>query len=137
MPGGNTRTVLHYSPFPLTLAGGRGNRLVDIDGFEYLDLLGEYSAGLYGHTHPILQAAMKRAIEDGLALGGPNLYETRLAEAIRARFVSMQLMRFTNSGTEANLMALSGARALRSSGPRSYNGDSYARSAAERVRPRI
>jgi glutamate-1-semialdehyde aminotransferase len=63
MPGGNTRTVLHYSPFSLTLASGRGNRLTDIDGFEYLDLLGEYSAGLYGHTHPIIQAAMKQAIE--------------------------------------------------------------------------
>jgi glutamate-1-semialdehyde 2,1-aminomutase len=112
VPGGNTRTVLHYSPFPLTLASGRGNRLTDIDGFEYLDLLGEYSAGLYGHTHPIIQAAMKQAIEDGLTLGGPNVYEARLAEAIRARFTSIELIRFTNSGTEANLMALSAARAL-------------------------
>jgi glutamate-1-semialdehyde 2,1-aminomutase len=112
MPGGNTRTVLHYSPFPLTWARGRGNRLTDIDGLEYLDLLGEYSAGLYGHSHPIIQAAMKQAIEDGLTLGGPNLYEARLAEAIRARFASIDLVRFTNSGTEANLMALSAARAL-------------------------
>jgi glutamate-1-semialdehyde 2,1-aminomutase len=112
MPGGNTRTVLHYGPFPLTVARGLGNRLTDIDGFEYLDLLGEYSAGLYGHTHPVIQAAMKQAIDDGLALGGPNLYEARLAEAIGARFTSMELIRFTNSGTEANLMALSAARAL-------------------------
>ncbi len=118
MPGGNTRTVLHYSPFPLTFASGSGNRLTDIDGFEYLDLLGEYSAGLYGHTHPIIQAAMKRAIEDGLTLGGPNLYEARLADAIRARFASIELIRFTNSGTEANLMALSAARALRPARPR-------------------
>lgn len=118
MPGGNTRTVLHYSPFPLTFASGRGNRLTDVDGFEYLDLLGEYSAGLYGHTHPIIQAAMKRAIEDGLTLGGPNLYEARLAEAIRTRFASIELIRFTNSGTEANLMALSAVRALRPARPR-------------------
>ncbi|MGC1388364.1 MAG: aminotransferase class III-fold pyridoxal phosphate-dependent enzyme [Steroidobacteraceae bacterium] len=124
LPGGNTRTVLHYSPFPLTFAGGRGNRLTDIDGFQYLDLLGEYSAGLYGHTHPLIQAAMKRAIEDGLTLGGPNMYEARLAEAIRARFASLELMRFTNSGTEANLMALSAARALRPARPRvlAFNG---------------
>ena len=59
MPGGNTRTVLHYSPFPLTFASGRGNRLTDVDGYEYLDLLGEYSAGLYGHTHPAIQAALR------------------------------------------------------------------------------
>jgi len=112
MPGGNTRTVLHYRPFPLTFAGGRGNRLTDVDGFEYLDLLGEYSAGLYGHTHPVVQAALRQAIENGLTLGGPNLYEARLAEAIRSRFASIELVRFTNSGTEANLMALSAVRAL-------------------------
>lgn len=118
MPGGNTRSVLHYNPFPLTFASGRGNRLTDVDGFEYLDLLGEYSAGLYGHTHPIIQTAMTRAIEDGLTLGGPNLYEARLAEAIRARFASIELIRFTNSGTEANLMALSTVRALNHDRPR-------------------
>jgi glutamate-1-semialdehyde 2,1-aminomutase len=117
MPGGNTRSVLYYSPFPLTWASGQGNRLTDIDGLTYLDLLSEYSAGLYGHSNPIIQAALKRAIDDGLVLGGPNLYEARLAEAIRARFSSIDLIRFTNSGTEANLMALSTVRALRPSRP--------------------
>jgi glutamate-1-semialdehyde 2,1-aminomutase len=112
LPGGNTRTVLHYSPFPLTWASGKGNRLTDIDGLVYLDLLGEYSAGLYGHSNPIIQAAMRQAIDDGLALGGPNVYEARLADEICARFASMDLVRFTNSGTEANLMALSVARAV-------------------------
>jgi glutamate-1-semialdehyde 2,1-aminomutase len=118
MPGGNTRTVLHYSPFPLTWASGEGSRLTDIDGLRYLDLLGENSAGLYGHSNPIIQAAMKQAIDDGLALGGPNVYEARLAQAIRARFPSIDLIRFTNSGTEANLMALSAVRALSEGRPR-------------------
>jgi glutamate-1-semialdehyde 2,1-aminomutase len=113
MPGGNTRTVLHFSPFPVVFARGHGNRLTDVDGLEYLDLLGEYSAGLYGHSNPVVQAAIKQALDDGTALGGPNQYETGLAEAIRARFPSVDLLRFTNSGTEANLMALSTARALR------------------------
>jgi len=117
MPGGNTRSVLYYSPFPLTWAGGKGNRLTDLDGLAYLDLLGEYSAGLYGHSNPIVQAAMKQAIDDGLALGGPNRYEARLAEAICARFPSLELIRFTNSGTEANLMALSAVRAISPSRP--------------------
>jgi glutamate-1-semialdehyde 2,1-aminomutase len=112
LPGGNTRSVLHYSPFPLTWAGGRGNRLTDIDGHEVLDLLGEYSAGLYGHSNPIIQRALKQAIDDGLVLGGPNRYEAPLAAAIRARFPSVDRIRFTNSGTEANLMALSTVRAL-------------------------
>jgi glutamate-1-semialdehyde 2,1-aminomutase len=112
LPGGNTRTVLHYSPFPLTWAGGNGNRLTDIDGFEYVDLLGEFSAGLYGHSNPIVRDAMLRAIDSGVVLGGPNQYEARLAEAMRARFPSMELVRFANSGTEANLFALSAARAV-------------------------
>jgi glutamate-1-semialdehyde 2,1-aminomutase len=113
MPGGNTRTVIFYSPFPLTWAGGRGNRLTDLDGREYLDLLGDYSAGLYGHSEPAIQAALKTAIDDGTSLGGPNRYEDQLAAAIRVRFPSLDLIRFTNSGTEANLLALSAARAQR------------------------
>jgi glutamate-1-semialdehyde 2,1-aminomutase len=118
MPGGNTRTVLHYTPFPLAWVRGRGNRLFDIDGLEYVDLLGEYTAGLYGHSDPIIQAAQRTAIEDGTALGGPNQYEARLAAAICSRFPSVELIRFTNSGTEANLLAISAARALKRNRPR-------------------
>jgi glutamate-1-semialdehyde 2,1-aminomutase len=106
MPGGNTRTVLHYTPFPLAFARGEGATLTDLDGHTYRDFLGEYSAGIYGHSHPVIVAAAKRAIEDGIVLGGPNLYEARLAAAIAARFPSVERIRFTNSGTEANLMAL-------------------------------
>ena len=113
MPGGNTRTVLYYSPFPLVWASAKGNRLTDIDGLDYLDLLGDFSAGLYGHSNPVVLAAIKKALDDGIVLGGPNQYEARLAAAIRARFSSLELVRFTNSGTEANLMALSTARALK------------------------
>ncbi|MFI4889281.1 MAG: aminotransferase class III-fold pyridoxal phosphate-dependent enzyme [Steroidobacterales bacterium] len=113
MPGGNTRTVLHFNPFPIVFARGYGNRLTDVDGLEYLDLLGEYSAGLYGHSNPVIQAAVKRALEDGTVLGGPNQYEAPLAEAICARFPSVDLLRFTNSGTEANLLALATVHALR------------------------
>jgi len=118
MPGGNTRTVLFFTPFPLTWAGGKANRLTDLDGHEYLDLLGEYTAGLFGHSDPVIQAAQKKAIDDGTVLGGPNQYEARLAAAIRARFPSIELMRFTNSGTEATLLALSAVRAQRPDRPR-------------------
>ena len=58
MPGGNTRSVLFYTPFPLTMARGAGCRLWDADGHEYLDLLGEYTAGLYGHSNPVIRAAI-------------------------------------------------------------------------------
>ena len=46
MPGGNTRTTLHFSPYPLGIAGGAGARLTDLDGHVYTDLLGDYTAGL-------------------------------------------------------------------------------------------
>ncbi|MGH6962480.1 MAG: aspartate aminotransferase family protein [Dongiaceae bacterium] len=110
MPGGNTRTVLHFSPFPLTLASGAGCRLRDIDGHDYADFLGEYSAGLYGHSNPVIQQAIRQAVEDGTVLGGPNCYEAALAAELCRRFPSVERVRFCNSGTEANLFALQAAR---------------------------
>ena len=110
MPGGNTRTSLYYSPFPVTFARGEAQRLTDIDGHVYADFLGEYSAGLYGHSHPAILAAARRALDVGVALGGPNEYDAELADLISQRFASVELLRFTNSGTEANLMAIATAR---------------------------
>jgi glutamate-1-semialdehyde 2,1-aminomutase len=110
MPGGNTRTVLHYSPFPLTIVGGEGCRLRDLDGHGYTDFLGEYTAGLYGHSNPVLQAAIRTVVDRGMALGGPNPYEAELAAELCRRFPSVERVRFCNSGTEGNLFAFSTAR---------------------------
>lgn len=112
LPGGNTRSVLHADPFPITLAGGRGARLHDLDGHEYLDFLGEFTAGLYGHSHPVIRAAIDAALDGGWNLGGHNRLEARLAELVCRRFPSIERVRFTNSGTEANLMALAAATAF-------------------------
>ena len=112
MPGGNTRTTIHQPPFPLTIVHGEGARVRDADGHEYLDFLGEYTAGLYGHSHPVIVDAIGSALADGFVLGAPNRYEAVLAEAICTRFPSIELVRFCNSGTEANLLALSLARAV-------------------------
>jgi glutamate-1-semialdehyde 2,1-aminomutase len=110
MPGGNTRSILHFSPYPLTFVKGEGCRVVDLDGHELTDFLGEYSAGLFGHSEPVIEAAIIEALADGIVLGGPNRYEAALAETICARFPSIDQVRFTNSGTEANLLALAAAR---------------------------
>jgi glutamate-1-semialdehyde 2,1-aminomutase len=112
LPGGNTRTVLYHRPFPLRIARGWDAVLADIDGHEYVDLLGEYSAGLYGHSHPVVIKAMTDALAEGISRGAHTRYEVDLAEAVCARFASIERVRFTNSGTEANLMALSAARAF-------------------------
>lgn len=110
-PGGNTRTVLFYDPFPLSVARGEGARLWDLDGHEYRDFLGEFTAGLYGHSHPRILARLREALDGGIVLGAPNRYEVELAELVCARFPSVERVRFCNSGTEANLMALGLARA--------------------------
>ncbi|MDA1098891.1 MAG: aminotransferase class III-fold pyridoxal phosphate-dependent enzyme [Proteobacteria bacterium] len=111
LPGGNTRTVLFYPPFPLTIAKGEGCLLWDLDGHQYIDFLGEYTAGLYGHSNPVIRAAIDHALDNGIVMGGQNQAEAGLAGAIVDRFPGIERVRFTNSGTEANLMAVSAARA--------------------------
>lgn len=109
MPGGNTRTVLHYAPFPLAMARAEGCRLWDADGHEFVDFLGEYTAGIYGHSHPVIRKAVDGALDKGINFGASNLTEARFARAVCDRF-GLDRIRFTNSGTEANLLAISLAR---------------------------
>jgi glutamate-1-semialdehyde 2,1-aminomutase len=112
MPGGNTRTLLYYPPFPIAFAGGKGARLTDLDGHEYLDLVSEQSAAVYGHSEPRLIECIARVARDGINLGGPNRYEAELAAVVTRRFPMIEQVRFCNSGTEANMFALSTARAV-------------------------
>jgi len=109
MPGGNTRTVLYYEPFPLSIVRGRGCRLWDADDHEYIDFLGEFTAGIYGHSDRVIRSAVETALERGVNLSGHTHLEAQLASIICSRFPSVDLIRFTNSGTEANLMALAAA----------------------------
>lgn len=109
MPGGNTRSVLAFDPFPFRVERAAGSELTDVDGHTYLDLLGNYTAGLLGHSpEPVLDAA-RAALESGWALGAVHEQEIRLAELLVERIESIEQIRFTNSGTEANLMALAAA----------------------------
>jgi glutamate-1-semialdehyde 2,1-aminomutase len=112
MPGGNTRTTVHFSPFPLCMAQGSGARLTDLDGHVYVDFVNEYTAGLFGHSNPTILAAIEAAAREGIVLGAPNRHEALLAAEVTRRFPSMERVRFCNSGTEANLLALSTARAV-------------------------
>ena len=112
MPGGNTRASIHVDPFPLTMARGEGARLWDADGHEYADFLSEFTAGIYGHSHPLIRRAIEEALAGGVNFGAQSAAEARFAAAVCARFPSIELVRFTNSGTEANLMAISAARAI-------------------------
>lgn len=105
-PGANTRSVLHFDPFPFRVAEAEGRTLTDVDGNRYIDLLGNYTAGLLGHSPGAVRAAVHAAIDRGWSLGSVHTDEVRLAEGLVERFPSVEQIRFTNSGTEANLMAL-------------------------------
>ncbi|NNE97076.1 MAG: aminotransferase class III-fold pyridoxal phosphate-dependent enzyme [Acidimicrobiales bacterium] len=106
MPGGNTRTVLDFDPFPFRVVRADGPFLVDIDQHRYVDFCGNYTAGLLGHSPESVKDAIVDALAGGWALGATHEREIRLAELVCDRFHSIDQVRFTNSGTEANLMAI-------------------------------
>jgi glutamate-1-semialdehyde 2,1-aminomutase len=108
----STRSVLHFEPFPLTMVKGEGAEAVDLDGHRYVDFVGEYSAGLFGHSDARIKAAIDEALAAGLAMGAPNKYERTLAGLLCNRYPGLEQIRFCNSGTEANLMTLATACAV-------------------------
>ncbi len=110
LPGGHTRTVLHFDPFPFRVAEADGATLTDVDGHRMVDLLGNYTAGLAGHSPTPVADAVAAAMTSGWALGATHPNEIRFAELMVDRFPSLERVRFTNSGTEANLMAIATAR---------------------------
>jgi glutamate-1-semialdehyde 2,1-aminomutase len=111
LPGGTTRTILHHAPFPLTFVSGEGGNLTDADGHTYVDLVGDYTAGLLGHSEKRVHAAVAEALATNTSVGGVHPAEIRFAELVCNRF-GHQRVRFTNSGTEANLMALTLSRVV-------------------------
>lgn len=110
LPGGNTRTLLHTSPFPLSMQCGKGAYVYDVDGHKMLDFVGELTAGIYGHNHPVIREAIVSTFDNvGMTLGSTIVQEQKHAALMCERF-GLERVRFTNSGTEANLHALNGAR---------------------------
>ena len=114
MPGANTRTVTHYEPFPVCIARGEGCRLWDVDGNSYIDLLNNYTPLVHGHAHPLIVEAITRTAAEGMAsaVPAPFALQGELAERLCARTPSIDLVRFTNSATEAVMMAVRAARAF-------------------------
>jgi glutamate-1-semialdehyde 2,1-aminomutase len=108
LPGGHTRTVLTHAPFPLTFVSGNASWLHDADGHTYIDMLGDYTAGLLGHGDQRVLDAVNAALRTNASVGGIHPAESRLARLMCERF-DLGRVRFTNSGSEANLMAITTA----------------------------
>ncbi|MCX6519484.1 MAG: aminotransferase class III-fold pyridoxal phosphate-dependent enzyme [Actinobacteria bacterium] len=108
LPGGHTRTVLNHPPFPLAFVAGEGATLTDTDGHHYIDLLGDYTAGLLGHSERRVLDVVTAALQTNVSVGGVHPAEAVLGRLMCERF-GIDRVRFTNSGTEANLMAITTA----------------------------
>ena len=108
MPGGQTRSVLTHAPFPLTFVAGSAATLTDIDGHTYHDFLGDYTAGMLGHSERRVIDRVFDALKTNASVGGIHPGEATLAKLMCERF-GIERVRFTNSGTEANLLAMTTA----------------------------
>jgi glutamate-1-semialdehyde 2,1-aminomutase len=111
LPGGNSRTQLYFSPFPAYMVRGEGAVITDADGIDYLDVLNNYTSLIHGHPTPDVVAEVQRRVAQGPAFGAPSPLEVELAEVLCNRIPSLERVRFTNSGTEACMMAARTARA--------------------------
>lgn len=112
LPGGNTRTTVHLDPYPPYVVRGRGQVIVDAEGQERLDFLNNYTSLIHGHADPDVLAAVQEQLQAGSSFGLPTPTEIELAELIVDRIPSVEQVRFTNSGTEAVMMAIHAARAF-------------------------
>ncbi len=97
-------------PYPLYITHGRGSRIWDADGNEYIDYLLSYGSCILGHTNAELSEAITAQIELGTMFGTCNTVEVQLAEQICRMVPCAQLVRFANSGSEAIQGAIRAAR---------------------------
>jgi glutamate-1-semialdehyde 2,1-aminomutase len=112
MPGGNSRTTTFFDPYPFYITRGAGARIWDADGAERLDFNGNYTSLILGHAHPSVVEAVAEQATRGMSFPGPSEHEVALAGLLTQRIPSMEVVRFTNSGTEATMNAVRAARAF-------------------------
>jgi glutamate-1-semialdehyde 2,1-aminomutase len=96
----------------LVISSGSGCRIRDADGNEFIDLLNNYTASVHGHALPAVNEALREQASLGTVFPAPGELQAELAERIVGRVSSVEKVRFANSGTEAVMMAVRGARAF-------------------------
>ena len=111
LPAGVSYAIRHFEPYPFYTARSKGSKLFDVDGNEYVDFWLGHTALILGHSPPIVVEAVKKQLENGTHYGTSHQLEIKLAEQIVKIVASAEMVRFTNSGTEANMYATRLARA--------------------------
>lgn len=112
LPGGDSRIATYYAPYPAYMVRGEGCYLYDTDGNRYIDFLNNYTSLVHGHAHPAIVEAAADQMTRGTVFGAAAERQVELAKLLCQRVESVDLIRFTNSGTEATLMAMRAARAF-------------------------
>jgi glutamate-1-semialdehyde 2,1-aminomutase len=110
-PGGITRIVPWLEPFPVYTKSGKGAYVTDVDDVARLDLLNNFASLIHGHAHPQVIEAVSKQLVLGTAYTNPTEAELRLAELLCERVPSAEMVRFSNSGSEAVMSAIKAARA--------------------------
>ena len=106
-----SRGAAVYSPGPVVLDRGRGSHVWDLDGNEYVDFMMSFGALIQGHAHPKIVEVVSQTMADGSHFAAATPAEAEAAERFRRMVPSAEAVRFTNSGSEATMLALRLARA--------------------------
>ena len=112
LPGGVTYSIRDLPPYPFYVARAAGATVYDVDGNAYTDYWCGHGALLLGHAPAVVVSALARQIELGTHFGYAHPLELELAEMVKARVPCAEMVRYTSSGTEANMYAIALARAV-------------------------
>ncbi len=112
MPAGETRAATFYTPYPVTMTAGDGAWLSDCDGNRYLDMLNNFTSLAHGHAQPEIVEEAAEQLTRGTVFGAVAEPQAALAKLLIERLPSLDMLRFTNSGTEATMMMMRAARAF-------------------------
>ena len=113
IPGGVNSPVRAFRSVgmsPLYIESGKGSKIYDVDGYEYIDYVLSWGPLILGHAHPKVVGAIQAATERGTSFGAPTVLETEMAKLVTDIIPSIEVVRMVNSGTEATMSALRLAR---------------------------
>jgi glutamate-1-semialdehyde 2,1-aminomutase len=110
LPGGVSSPVRAISPYPFYTKSASGSKLTDIDENTYIDYCMGYGPLILGHNHPAVKAAITNQLDNGWLYGTPTEMEVDLAQRISLNYLSINMVRFVSTGTEATMGAIRAAR---------------------------
>ena len=111
LPGGSSRGAAYFEPYPFFVDHAEGHYVYDVDGNRYLDFMINATTYIAGHANPMVVKAVQDQAARGLSYSAPTQSQIRLAKILCDRVPSVEIVRFTNSGTEGTLNAIQLSRA--------------------------